>query len=175
MCHKAIRRTRIGMLWWASAVLLALTLISGCGFHLRGQADLPPELARTHIVGVSPHSEFAANLRQQLRANGVKIVAAEQSTSTLRITLNQSGKRVLSVDQNGKALEFELYSVVAFEVTGQDKKMLLKNQTISLSRAFLFDVNDVLGKAEEEALLREDLQADVVRLMIYRLQAIGQG
>jgi LPS-assembly lipoprotein len=162
------------MLGWVSPVLLAVTLIAGCGFHLRGQADLSSELARTHIVGVSPYSEFAANLRQQLRANGVQVVEAEQSTSTLRITRNVSGKRVLSVDQNGKVLEFELYSEISFEVTGQDKTLLLKNQTISLSRAFLFDVNDVLGKAEEEALLREDLQEDVVRLIIYRLQTIGK-
>jgi LPS-assembly lipoprotein len=162
------------MLGWVSPVLLAVMLIAGCGFHLRGQADLSPELARTHIVGVSPYSEFAANLRQQLRANGVQIVEAEQSTSTLRITRNVSGKRVLSVDQNGKVLEFELYSVISFEVTGKNKTILLKNQTISLSRPFLFDVNDVLGKAQEEALLKEDLQADVVRLIIYRLQAIGR-
>jgi len=162
------------MLWGVSPLLLALTMISGCGFHLRGQADLPPELARTHIVGVSPHSEFAANLRQQLRANGVQIVEAEQSTATLRITRKDGGRRVLAVDQNGKVLEFELYSVIAFEVTGQDKAILLKNQTISLSRAFLFDVNDVLGKAAEAELLREDMQADIVRLMIYRLQAVGQ-
>jgi LPS-assembly lipoprotein len=162
------------MLGWVSPILLAVMLIVGCGFHLRGQADLSPELAKTHIVGVSPYSEFAANLRQQLRANGVQIVDAEQSTSTLRITRNVGGKRVLSVDQNGKVLEFELYSVISFEVRGQNKTILLKNQTISLSRSFLFDVNDVLGKAEEEALLREDLQEDVVRLIIYRLQAIGQ-
>jgi LPS-assembly lipoprotein len=162
------------MLGRVSPVALAVVLIVGCGFHLRGQADLSPELAKTHIVGVSPYSEFAANLRQQLRANGVQIVDAEQSTSTLRITRNVGGKRVLSVDQNGKVLEFELYSVVSFEVTGQEKTILLKNQTISLSRSFLFDVNDVLGKAQEEALLREDLQEDVVRLIIYRLQAIGQ-
>jgi LPS-assembly lipoprotein len=162
------------MLGWRNSVLLAVMLITGCGFHLRGQADLSPELARTHIVGVSPYSEFATNLRQQLRANGVQIVEAKQSTSTLRITRNESGKRVLSVDQNGKVLEFELYSVISFEVTGRDKTTLLKNQTISLSRSFLFDVNDVLGKEEEETLLREDLQEDAVRLMIYRLQAIGK-
>jgi LPS-assembly lipoprotein len=162
------------MLGWRNSVLLAVMLITGCGFHLRGQANLAPELARTHIVGVSPYSEFATNLRQQLRANGVQIVEAKQSTSTLRITRNESGKRVLSVDQNGKVLEFELYSVISFEVTGRDKTTLLKNQTISLSRSFLFDVNDVLGKEEEETLLREDLQEDAVRLMIYRLQAIGK-
>jgi outer membrane lipopolysaccharide assembly protein LptE/RlpB len=52
--------------------------------------------------------------------------------------------------------------------------MLLKNQTISLTRDFAFNENNVLGKAAEAELLREDIEDDLARLILYRLQAIGR-
>ena len=73
---------------------------------------------------------------------------------------------------DGKVREFELLGVLSFEVRKADKTVLLKNQTITLTREFIFDPDDVLGKTEEEALLREDLTENLARLMIYRLQAI---
>ena len=127
------------------------------------------------IIGLPQFTEFGANLRRQLRAKGVVIVEnADESTATLRVTRNRTGKRVLSVNDKGKVQEFELYVSVAFEVKDQDKSVLLKNQTISLTREFLFDENDVLGKAQEEQLVFKNMRKDLVRLMIFPLQTIGK-
>lgn len=160
-----------------NSVLLALfcvALLSGCGFQLRGKVSLPPEMARTYITGLPQFSEFRANLRRQLRANGVEVVeAADDSTANLRITRNRSGKRILSVNDKGKVQEFELFVSIAFEVKGQET-VLLENQTINLQREFLFNEDDVLGKAQEEQLVFKDMRKNLVRLMIYRLQAIGK-
>lgn len=154
--------------------LLCVALLLGCGFQLRGKVELPPEMSRTYITGLPRFTEFGANLRRQLRANGIEVVdAADESTATLRITRNRRGKRVLSVNDKGKVQEYELSVSVAFEVKGQDT-MLLDNQTISLQREFLFDENDVLGKAQEEQLVFRDMRKDLVRLMIFRLQTIGK-
>ena len=154
--------------------LLCVALLLGCGFQLRGKVELPPEMSRTYITGLPRFTEFGANLRRQLRANGIEVVdAADESTATLRITRNRRGKRVLSVNDKGKVQEYELSVSVAFEVKGQDT-MLLDNQTISLQREFLFDENDVLGKAQEEQLVFRDMRKDLVRLMIFRLQTIGR-
>lgn len=156
---------------WLVLLCLVVSLWS-CGFHLRGATKLSPEIARIHISGLSPYSDVAVVLRQQLRANGVEIVEVNQSTATLRITHNGIGKRVLSVGSDGKVREYELFAKLSFEVRDVDKTVLLQNQTITLTRDFIFDPNDVLGKAEEEALLKEDLHENLIRLLIYRLQAI---
>ena len=149
-------------------------LLCGCGFHLRGQVALPPELSRTYVTGVAEYTDFGAELRQQLRAHGIDVVDdAKASTATLRITQNTNGKRVLAVDERGKVREFELFAQVAFEVKGQDKKVLLKNQTITVTRDFIFDENDVLGKSVEEQIILQDMHEDLVRLMLFRLRAIS--
>ncbi|MEN8129488.1 MAG: LPS assembly lipoprotein LptE [Pseudomonadota bacterium] len=158
-----------------SVILLLVISQWGCGFQLRGAADLAPELSRTQIQGVSPYSDFAAKLRQQLRANGVQVVdSKEQAMAILRITKNKSGRRVLSVGDNGKVREYQLFSVLSFEVRGMNKERLLKNQTIRLTRDFVFNENDVLGKSQEAELLRQDMEGDLIRLMLYRLQSVGK-
>ncbi len=162
---------------WPSAVVIGLSLaLAGCGFHLRGTAKLSPELNRTYIYGISPYSDLAVVLRQELRSNGVEVVedGSSKATATLHIVHESIAKRVLSVGPDGIVREYELDAVVSFEVKGRDKKRLLANQTISLTREYIFDPNDVLGKSEEEQLLREDLRKDLVRLIIYRLQTIKQ-
>lgn len=166
-----VHRQRVLALIFCCVVLA----LSGCGFHLRGAVSLPAELSRTYIEGLSPYGEFSALLRRQLRANGIDVVEdSAQSTATLRVRGPTGGKRVLAVDENGKVLEYELFTSVSFEVRGQDNALLLENQTINLTRDFIFDENDVLGKVEEERLLLEDMRKDAVRLMIYRLQVIGK-
>jgi len=40
-----------------------------------------------------------------------------------------------------------------------------------VERVYQYDVAGVLGKSQEEILLREDMQRDLVRLIFYRLQA----
>lgn len=155
------------------SIFLLVALLSACGFHLRGAAELSPELARTHITGVSEYSNFAISLRQQLRANGIEIVEdVRQATAVLSVTQNRTGRRVLSVDDDGKVREFELFTTLSFEVKDKDQKLLLKNQTITLTRDFVFDQTDVLGKAEEAEFLQEDMEQDIIRLMFYRLQTI---
>jgi LPS-assembly lipoprotein len=159
----------------AGGCLLGLILLSGCGFQLRGAAYLPPELSHTYIDGVSPYSNLATNLRQQLRANGVETVEdRSQATATLRIISNNHGRRVLAVDDKGKVREYQLYTILSFEVKGIKNKLLLDNQTLTLTRDFVFDENNVLGKVAEAELLREDMEDDLARLILYRLQAIGR-
>jgi LPS-assembly lipoprotein len=155
------------------SILLLAVVLGACGFHLRGAARLSPELERTLITGVSPYSSFAISLHQQLQANGIEIVEdQQQATAILNIAQSRTGRRVLSVDDDGKVREFELFTTLSFEVKGQDKQQLLETQTITLTRDFVFDQNDVLGKEAEAELLQEDMEQDIIRLMLYRLQTI---
>jgi LPS-assembly lipoprotein len=161
-----------------NSVLLVLTLagvlhLPACGFHLRNQVDLPAAMARTHVAGLSPYDDLYAALSGVLEANGVEVVDAARAIATLRIIERNRGRRVLSVGADGKVREFELFTAVRFKVTGQGDTPILKTQTLTLTRDFLFDETNVLGKSEEADLLYEDMEDELVRLMLYRLEAAG--
>lgn len=154
-------------------ILLLSAVLSACGFRLSGGADLPEILSKTYVTGLSENDEFLINLRRQLEANDVELVEQEQATAVLQIFRRRQGNRVLSVTSEGKVREYEIYFNVSFDVKDTNKQPLLETQSVELTRDFVFDENDVLGKASEQALLFEDMQKDAIRQIIYRLQTIS--
>ena len=155
-----------------AACLVLMLCVSACGFQLRAQADLPTEMNRTHIDGLSPYNNFRVELERNLRVNGVNIVEDDRATAVLRIKSEQRGRRVLSVGTDGRVREFELFTVVRFDVQGQGNKLRLEDQSLTVTRDFLFEETDVLGNASEAELLYEDMESELVRLMLYRLEAL---
>lgn len=156
-------------------VYALIVMISGCGFHLRGAYELPAEMNFTHISAANQNSELVRGLKRVLQANQLTLVDnAVDAGAILRIISETSGKRVLSVDSQGRAREYELQYSVKFEVTSKDNGFSLSPQELKLQREFLFDPEDVLGKGSEEADLFKGMQQDMVRLIMLRLQAHGQ-
>lgn len=153
-------------------VLLACFLsLQACGFHLRGAYQLPEAMATTFIETTNDNSELIGFLKRTLMASNVELVESKDSAQAqLRVVAEKQSKRVLSVDSRGRAREYELSYSVDFELT-VDEAVLIQQQRLTLTRDFLFDTEDVLGKGREEAMLIRDMQQDMVRLIMLRLQA----
>ncbi|MCG8428438.1 MAG: LPS assembly lipoprotein LptE [Chromatiales bacterium] len=155
------------------ALLIITLLLSGCGFQLRGASDLPASISPVHIQGVAPNSPIGRELRQLLLDSQVAVSADfKQAASVLRLSDYRSHRRVLSVDNNGKVAEYELHESVRFElIEKQSGKQRLTPQAIGVTRAYINTEEEVLGKQQEEAFLRQDMQRDLAYRLIRRLQA----
>ena len=90
----------------------------------------------------------------------------------LQILNEETEKVVLTVDNDGKAREFELLLRITFDVKRSDNSILLDQQTIDLDRDFVFDKSDLLGTNEEEQELFNEMRNDAAKLIVYRLQTI---
>ena len=155
-----------------AVLLLAMMLVTGCGFHLRDAYQLPEAMQATYIQAGNEDSEMVRSLRRQLRVNDVQLTRdAAQATAVLRLYGEGQSRRVISVDSRGRAREYELTYRISFSVEDAQKNSLIEEQTLTLQRDFLFDTEDVLGKGREEATLISDMQQDMVRLIMLRLQA----
>ena len=80
-------------------------------------------------------------------------------------------KRIVSVDANGRAREYTLTYAIDFHVKVIESKFEIENQSISIDRDFQFDTEDVLGNSREESQLYEEMQQDLIRLILLRLQS----
>lgn len=159
------------VLWIAALVML----LSACGFQLRGEVRLAPQLSHVHIAGESGFDPLVRDLTRALENAGARVVAdAQQATATIQILKNSSARRVLSVQATGKAREYELHQVLEFRVRDGAGRELLGPQHLEVTRDYLFDANDVLGRAGEEEALRRDMRRDLVRLAMLRLEALGK-
>jgi LPS-assembly lipoprotein len=153
------------------ANLLAL-LLAGCGFHLRGAPDVPPEMARTYIATDDRYSLFYRKLRDQLEDAGVELVdSSTAATAKLVIHNEETGQRVLSVSARNVPREYEVYYTIYYSlVTGPD--VLMEPQLKTLTRDYTYDETRVLGKAREEELLREAIADDLVRVVLLQLSLL---
>lgn len=159
-----------------SGLLAALMLaVSACGFHLRGDVKLAPQLARVHIQGGDVYDPLVRDLTRALTAAGSTVVTgAGEATAILQVLKNSGDRRVLSVQTTGKVQEYELYQLFEFRVRDAAGRELLEPQRLELTRDYLFDANDVLGKSAEEEVLRRDMRRDLVRLTMLRLEALAR-
>jgi LPS-assembly lipoprotein len=158
-----------------SGLMAALMLaVSACGFHLRGDVKLAPQLTRVQIQGGDVYDPLVRDLTRALTAAGSTVVAeATQATAILQILKNGGDRRVLSVQTTGKVQEYELYQIFEFRVRDAAGRELLEPQRLELTRDYLFDADDVLGKSAEEEVLRRDMRRDLVRLTMLRLEALA--
>lgn len=152
-------------------VFCACVAMAGCGFQLRGSVELPG-LDTVRVSGAS--APMREELAVFLREGGVQVVEAASGDvdAQLSLTDEQMKRRVLSIDPNtGKAREYELAYSVDFQLIDAKGTALVPRQTVRLVRDFVFDVNAVIGKSREEAVLRTEMRRDAVQNIIRRLRS----
>ncbi len=147
-------------------------LLSGCGYHLAGKADLDPVFESTHVSHQNRGGEIAKLLEEQFKVNGVKLVDKDNASALVEVLYERREKDILSVDEDGKVREYELILLVGIDVRNAEGKKILNNQKIRLTRDFLFDIDAVLGKSSEETKIYQEMREDVARLILYRMQAV---
>jgi LPS-assembly lipoprotein len=160
--------------WLGNMPLIALACLAGCGFHLRGDTQLSPQLEPTYLEGISPYSQLGIELKRSLEANGVAVIEEPaQASAILRITYNQLQQQVLSVGAAGKVQEYALRYLLQFQVIDSEGKVLLPLQHLELVREYRFDERSVISAAEQEILLGEALVVEMVQQMLWRLEALS--
>ena len=152
-----------------------LGLVAGCGYQLRGSASLPDVMSVTYVQGLRPYSALVDDFAYALRTRNVTVTSdSEDASAILKIAGNNAEKLVLSVDTAGNVLEYEIRQTIRFSVIGPDRRELLSEQSITLSRDFLYTSTDVLAKEREEKLVRRTLQQNLVELAMLRIAAVGR-
>jgi LPS-assembly lipoprotein len=151
-------------------VLAAIGMaLSACGFHLRGDADLPPAMERTNLALADENGELGRALRPLLESAGADLVSAEEAGATLVVSRDHMEREILTVGRQARVSEFQLRYQVDFSLRDAAGEALMSERSLELTRDFTFDEASVLGKANEEELLREELYGDMARLILFHL------
>ena len=150
------------------STLLALAL-AGCGFHLRGTAEMP--FGSVYVP--NPTSGIALDLMRNLRAgSNVKVVDdPKQAEAILEFSGETRAKQILSLTGAGRVNEFRLHYRVAFRVHDGKGNDYVPQSTLELTRDVSYSDADVLAKESEEQLLYRDMQGDMVQQIIRRLSS----
>ena len=152
--------------------LLLLVGLTACGFHLRGQLELPEAMAATYIESAGVNADLVKRLRNSLQNNGAQVTTnRSEATAILRLLNDSADRRVLSVGGGRKVRELELHYAVRFELVELGGDHLVAPQQVELFRDYTYDENDILGKQGEEANIREDMIREAANRVLRIIQA----
>ena len=144
-------------------------VLAGCGFRLRGTADLPFQ----SLYVPNSDSGLALDLKRYLTAGTqAKVVDdAKLAEAILVFSEENREKNILSLTAQGRVREFQLRYRVGFRVHDGKGADFVPQNTIVLTRDITFSDTEVLAKEAEEQLLFRDMQNDMVQQIMRRLAA----
>ena len=143
--------------------------LAGCGFRLRGTAEVPFET----LYLPSSDSGIALDLKRYFQAGTRARVVDDpkQAEAVLAFTDEGREKNILSLTSAGRVSEFQLKYRVGFRVHDGKGGDYIPQTSIALTRDITFSDTDVLAKEAEEQLLFRDMQSDMVQQIMRRLAA----
>ena len=148
------------------ALAAALTE-TGCGFRLRGTAEVPFQA----LYLPSSSSGIALDLKRNIQAGtNARVVDDPKLADAIVDFQGESREKViLSLTGTGSVREFQLRYRVGFRVHDGKGADFVPQSTIQLTRDITFSDTDVLAKEAEEQLLFRDMQSDMVQQIMRRL------
>lgn len=153
-------------------VLLLAALVGGCGWQLRGAGGGGIEGVVLRLEG-DAEPRVLRLAEAELLDLGAEVVGADSTAdAVLVVTDAGSRRRTASVDERGRAREYELTYRIGFRVeppAEEAEEPSLPAQAVTTSSSFTTDPLDTQAADAREAQLADELQLEAVRLMIARV------
>ena len=149
---------------------IALSL-AACGFQLRGSQTLPIE--RLYLA-LPVNSPIGAEITRVVRSstNATVVQNRQEAQAIMELLGEQREREVLSINAQGRAREYQLRLRTTFRVIDQEGVELIAPTSLLARRDIAFNESELLAKESEEVLLYRDMQSDLVRQIVNRLQGI---
>ncbi|MCG3736964.1 luciferase [Vibrio cincinnatiensis] len=158
-------------------LLLTTALLSGCGFHLRGDYDIPETLSTMSLTSYDQYSTFTRMVQRQLRMNEIQLVTPSAETPNLHLMSESTSERTLSLYQNTRAAEKELTFRASYRVTIPE--LGVKTFSTSVTRSYLDNPLAALAKSVEREMIVDEMRklaaSQIVRQMARLKAAIQNG
>lgn len=153
----------------SSCVLVIALLLSACGYHLRGAIDLPSEMKAIYLEGAS--APLVEQFKKALESSTVQIVDSRAAAGAIITVSNEDSlKRSLSLGSSGKSNQYGLEYRLNYEITDASGKQLVKSQPIEIRRDYFNNQQLILGKDNEEVVIRNEMYQQAVRTMINQVR-----
>ena len=147
-------------------IALSLVLLAGCGFQLRGAAELPFE-----SIYVPGNGGVALALKRSIQAGSRTVVLDDprQAQARLDVTQESRQKEILSLTAEGRVREYRLLYRVGFRVHDGKGLEFVAPSLLQVTRDMTYSDAQLLAKEAEEQALYRDMQNDMVQQIMRRL------
>lgn len=147
-------------------------LLSACGFQLRGTGSNELAIKELDLSARNAYGETVTQMRQVLESSGVKVHSG--APYKLYLADEQESQRILSYAGAGRTGEYQLSTVLSYDIRGEQNLSLLSDK-LEVQKVFIHDGNNLVGSDQEASDARRDIRRDLVQRMMLRLQQLTPG
>ena len=153
-------------------VAAATLLLAACGFHVRGEAHLPPGMERIYVDSSDQFGPLKRNVEKALERAGAKIEPkAGEGVAEIRFTAVSLAPVVRSVSANARVNEFTMLYHLELQITDASGKVLLPKQVVEQSRIFTFDQTQAIGTGAEQDEIKKEMERDMVQVVLRKVES----
>ncbi|WP_246143572.1 LPS assembly lipoprotein LptE [Colwellia echini] len=151
--------------------LLTTSLLSACGFQLRGDYLLDDDLQSLYVTSSDVHGELTRLVKLSLTNNQVNVLKhSKTGIPELRIVSDKLDRRTLSLFSNGQVAEYELIYAVHYQVRFPEQDA--RDFRFELYRDYQDDPNLALAKSRELSLLLSEMRTSAADKILRDLSRI---
>ncbi len=151
-------------------LILSLTLITSCGFKLRGSYEISSTPARIAVQGGD--RTLRDLLMKRLEQSGSTIVSGGNNAPTLVISNSTFERTVVTRNDAGSATGYRYKYRVDLHVTDSQGAFLQAPSSISQQRTLAYDPKNELKAEEEAEFLSAEMEEEIVSQILKRLSRI---
>jgi len=151
--------------------ILGTVLLNGCGFTLRGNYLLAPNLQTLFVSSVDPHGELTRLVKQHLQINHVKLLKhPTKNTPELRILADKLNRRTLSLFDNGQVAEYEIIYTVNYQLALPEQET--QHYHFELTRDYQDDPDNALAKSRALSLMLNEMRREAADRILRNMATI---
>ncbi|MCG8610624.1 MAG: hypothetical protein MI864_08820 [Pseudomonadales bacterium] len=152
---------------------LSLSLLTACGFQLRGQEPVPQFFRDLNLYCPAQNPfELCQSLKSRIDEKRDQAPSNTMTPLTLHILKTETTRQAVSIKKNASVAEYDMEIQTWFDFKDPDGRTIL-NDTVSTRQTYRFDEENILGKNKEEAEIKVDLLNEIARRIILRINAIN--
>ncbi|QRV24331.1 LPS assembly lipoprotein LptE [Marinomonas foliarum] len=151
--------------------LLTMSLVA-CGFHLRGQVDIPAKLTVLTLTSESGSEDFDRSLRIALARAGVTIINeadATEATYNLKVSAISSSNTELARNASNDVSQVQRRLTSHYFIRHADGKAIYGPRTISTTRTLTNQDAEESAKLTYNQTQMKNMSEDLADKLVYDL------
>ncbi|MBP8202693.1 MAG: hypothetical protein KAX70_02135 [Pseudomonas sp.] len=145
------------------------TLLSACGFQLRGTGEVQFALKELDVSARNAYGETVKQVREVLQNNNVRVYPG--APYSLVLSNEQEDRRAASFTSAARTAEYELNKTLEYEIRGS-KDLLLLSDKVEAQSFYTQDGNNLISGDQEATQIRQEMNRELIQQLVLRLQQI---
>lgn len=151
-------------------LFLCMSILSACGFHLRGMADVPTWLDNVAIVIETGHRDLEAFLKVNLEAYHIRVTQnPAEAHYWLIIEHDYEEEHITSVSSSTTPRQYQMTYRVRYKFQEAQGREIIPSCNVVVTRQITINNDRILGSNDEENILKKEMRRDAAIQILDRI------